>query len=514
MLLGVNSFAQTWTANDYLGNPHDISDHLNAGKKVIVDVSTHWCGPCWTWHTSHIMEELFHDFGPDGTNELFIYLIDADDQSSLSLLQGASGSQGDWITGTPYPIIGPNGEGDLIGDVYGTSSYPTLYLHCGASPATVISRDSKWEFWDDIVYSCGTGFTGDDATLLLTESQEACVTGSSIEVDLYNAGSTTLTSASIELRDSNGNLVHTEQWTGSLSSGEREFAVINYPVTQGVWKAKVVLPNGVTDPRPNGDEEEIEVIQTLTLAVSSNAIIEILTDYYANETSWELLSSNGTIVASDSYGGGASGGGPDANMTHTYNVVLVDNECYSFKLYDSFGDGMNTGPGGSSSNSTDLGYRILDSSGVVVENISTLLSFGYEVSSQFQTNLLADTSSVIVDTAIVIDTTIVGSDTIVVDTSNNTNPTYIEDNNLISSVKIFPNPTAGNAQLNFELVKSSSVQVQVVNMLGKNIYEANLGYISGNQTILFNNANLEKGVCLVRLLVDGSVFVRRLIVLE
>ena len=372
----------------------------------------------------------------------------------------------------------------------------------------MISRDTKWEFWDDIVSSCGSGFTGNDATLLLTEVQEACVSGSAIEVDLYNAGSTTLTSVSIELRDVNGNLVHTEQWTGSLGSGEREFAVINYPVTQGIWKAKVILPNGSTDPRPNGDEEEIEVIQTTSLAVSSNAIIEILTDYYANETSWELLSSNGAVVASDFYAGSASGGGPDANLTHTYNVVLTDNECYLFKLYDSFGDGLNTGPGGSSSNTSDLGFRVLDSSGVVIESISTLLSFGHELSKQFQTSFLADTSVVIVDT------TIGGNDTIVIDTSNNTNPTSVENNDFITSITLFPNPTSEHVQLQFDLLKSSSVEVQVFNVLGENIYEANLGCVSGNQTVLLNNANLEKGVCLVRLLVNGSVFVRRLIVLE
>ena len=31
--------------------------------------------------------------------------------SSIAILQGASPSQGDWISGTPQSIIGPNGQG-------------------------------------------------------------------------------------------------------------------------------------------------------------------------------------------------------------------------------------------------------------------------------------------------------------------------------------------------------------------------------------------------------------------
>ena len=56
------------------------------------------------------MGGVYHDFGPDGTNEVMVYFTDVDG-SSIPILQGGSGSQGDWITGTEYPIIGPNGQG-------------------------------------------------------------------------------------------------------------------------------------------------------------------------------------------------------------------------------------------------------------------------------------------------------------------------------------------------------------------------------------------------------------------
>ena len=95
--------AQTWTANDMNGVSYDMANFTN--KAVVVDISAHWCGPCWSWHTSGIMEELYHDFGPDGTDEFMVFFIDGDAGSSVSLLNGGSGSVGNWVTGTPYPLI-------------------------------------------------------------------------------------------------------------------------------------------------------------------------------------------------------------------------------------------------------------------------------------------------------------------------------------------------------------------------------------------------------------------------
>ena len=84
------------------GTYHDITAHSN--KAVVVDISAHWCGPCWSWHTSGIMEELYHDFGPDGTDEFMVFFIDGDAGSSVSLLNGGSGSVGRLGYGNTLPF--------------------------------------------------------------------------------------------------------------------------------------------------------------------------------------------------------------------------------------------------------------------------------------------------------------------------------------------------------------------------------------------------------------------------
>ena len=119
------SRAQSWVATDMNGVSQDITAHSN--KAVLVDISAHWCGPCWAWHGGHVMQELYHDFGPNGTDEFMVFWIDGDAGSTVPILNGGGGSVGDWVTGVDYPIIGPNGQGASVANNYSFPGYPTLF---------------------------------------------------------------------------------------------------------------------------------------------------------------------------------------------------------------------------------------------------------------------------------------------------------------------------------------------------------------------------------------------------
>ena len=348
--------AQTWTASDMNGVSYDLSNYTN--KATLVDISAHWCGPCWGWHTSGVMEELYHDFGPDGTDEFMVFFIDGDAGSSVSLLNGGSGSQGNWVTGTPYPLIGPNGQGSSVASNYTFPGYPTLFLHCGTGIAPEIDRNEKWVFWGDVL-NCSQSFQwqNDDATLLQHHGMKICTNGNEPDVEIYNASAyVNLTSATLELRDPSGTLVHTQQWQGNLPPFGHTVATINYLInTSGTWTAKVVLPNGVADTRTNGDEEDIEVIAPLT-NIHTDLTVTIVTDRYGSETTWSISDGSVTYMNGGPYNDlSANGTTPQTPVVGT----IPPNTCVTFMIEDTYGDGICCGWGNGS-------YIVTDALGNVV----------------------------------------------------------------------------------------------------------------------------------------------------
>lgn len=124
--LSDGSVAPNWTLTDIDGNTHTLYDYLDAGKTVYIDFFATWCGPCWSYHNSGAMEDLYYEYGPDGTDEVMVFAIEGDANTPLSALYGTGNTQGDWVTGTPYPII----EGEsIIGD-YQIAYWPTIYAIC------------------------------------------------------------------------------------------------------------------------------------------------------------------------------------------------------------------------------------------------------------------------------------------------------------------------------------------------------------------------------------------------
>jgi thiol-disulfide isomerase/thioredoxin len=99
--------APDFNVTDIDGNQHQLyADILDQGLIAVVDVSATWCGPCWSLHDSHALQDLHEAYGPDGTNQLRVIFYEADGGTTMADLEGITGStQGNWLDGVTYPIV-------------------------------------------------------------------------------------------------------------------------------------------------------------------------------------------------------------------------------------------------------------------------------------------------------------------------------------------------------------------------------------------------------------------------
>ncbi len=149
---------------------------------------------------------------------------------------------------------------------------------------------------------------------------------------LTNFGTEILTSTTIDI-ELNSVMLTPINWTGSLAPGASEIV----PITlDDVINGSNTI--SATTSLPNGEVDEIMINDGFTRtfdAIPNGVIIslEILTDQYPQETTWDLFDPNGNIIFS---------GGPYMTpFTLFEETFCLDPDlCYTFTIYDSYGDGI------------------------------------------------------------------------------------------------------------------------------------------------------------------------------
>lgn len=452
---------QSWTATDIEGNDISIQSLLDEGKTVLVDISAHWCGPCWAWHNSEIMQKLYTEFGPNGTNDLEIIWVDGDAASSMALLEGGSGSQGDWLEGTVFPVIGPNGEGNALADIYNISAYPTLFMHCpGANAGVEIARTATWQtFLNSWKNACPAAFNNgvNDATMFEVENGALCP-GEHPFGELYNQGSAALTSATVELKEG-GNTLQTVNWTGNLAPFTLAEVEFNDITVSGPtdYTTEVSNPNGGADANPAGNSQLVsfeDVPQSLGTAVT----LKVRTDNYCEETTWKLYNSSNVVVQQ----GGPYTAGSQDNMEFSYTWTLSDQECYTFKIYDAYGDGICCAYGN--------GYYKLTRSwdnSIFLEGAQ----FGGQEDKGFVTEATLGVQEV------------AGTD----------------------ELSVFPNPTTGIVNITFNMTGNATVDV--FNVLGERVITRTM---NATGTKVLDMSSLTNGVYYMNVTADGASTTRKI----
>ena len=253
-----------------------------------------------------------------------------------------------------------------------------------------------------------------------------------IEVVIKNYGNLPLTTLDI-IYDINGGTPMTFPWAGNLTPGQAATVTlsnISYVATaSNTVNISVANPNGNTDQNTTNDNVTTTFInqsmqgQVTTGINSGIATIDITTDGYPTESTWEIIDDNGTVIAS---GSPTTAIAPQAQATAT----LIAGTCYAFNMYDSYGDGLSDPANGS--------YDVKDASGTSIASGGG--NFGFLAEHYFETSggAAASWDCDIVNGCIDPGTgtglyTSLGSCTSVCNT------TSIQDNNT-SEFNIYPNP--------------------------------------------------------------------------
>ena len=354
----------------------------------------------------------------------------------------------DWDLGVTEPGSSGsplfNQNGLIIGKLSGGSAACSgtidnggydVYGRFGVSWAFSAVNSQQLQFWLDPVGTNPTTlqqfpvtqiFSFDAAISVLNIPTDLCSGTITPTLRITNAGSTQLTSATITHQlDTDTPVVI--NWTGSLAMGAFEDIPLTTLAVSGagghLFTASVANPNGNTDESPTNDSNTKNFTIPVSFGTSTIKVI-VTPDRYGGETTWQLTNSTGTVIGS---GGpyittGTNGTQPDEIVDVT---ITVFDECYTFTLNDSYGDGICCLYG-------DGTYRLEDGVANILVNGSG--DFGGTISNLF----------------------------------NVTDPVLsVNENILASNLRIYPNPSASDFTV--AVSKFSDVAYEISSITGQRI---------------------------------------------
>lgn len=384
-----------------------------------------------------------------------------------------------------------------------------------------------------------TLFSNDaEVKLESTCSQPSCSTTPNEiiqNITIYNRGTSSLTSATLNYSINGGNSI-VYNWNGNLA--KNKFATFSIPFNatiNGTIAVSIDKVNGGIDQRTSNNTVTGNFVTPTAVSnyTPTQYVFRLQRDYFGSETTWNIKDSNGIVLYT---------GGPYDDTYVDENTIsvtpeliteiwfLASNQCYTFTINDSEGDGICCGTGlGSSGNGF---YDIKSSDGTILISSGTTFQSS-QSKSFFITTLLIDTekpSLIKVDNkeeAITINCEFVipdyttattvwdnsGTYTIfqspiagtlisglgtkqeiiltAADNSGNSASTTFEIMLIENEIYVYPNPTKEFLKINTPICSTNPIYYTIYTVLGQKIMQKK---IVNSDDLTIDTFNLKKGV--------------------
>lgn len=469
------SLAPDFVATDINGHGHHLYDLLDSGFVVVLEFSATWCGPCWTYHQSGQLEQFYDTYGP-GTpaNKVRVFSIESEPSNSTAQLYGPAAftndhtttTQGDWVTGTPYPIL----DSTWLPSVYQVEAVPLMYTICPDRRLTHTLSATSDELWA-MAQQCAPPSSGTDVAVVDYTGEQLICTEVTPRVTVQNLGATLVTGVDVDMMEG-ANTIATAHTDTYLHTYQMDY--VHFPTTTVTDAAAirfVVHPDAVVT-NDTLDPHLMPYAHGL-----SHLTFALRLDHFCSETTWKLFDNAGVVV---DQGGpytcfSPQGGGQDAEQLMTYTWDLAPG-CYALEVYDSYGDGM-------ASNYLDPAFHdghweVFDAAGDTVStgggNFGTVSRTGFQVRS----------------------------------------PAGITEADALAGVQAFPNPSTGLVQLAYRLRREGPVTVCVRDAWGRTVHLERAAGGSGEHQVQLDLRGSGAGLYVITIETTGQRLVRTITLTE
>ncbi|MCK9616888.1 MAG: Omp28-related outer membrane protein [Lentimicrobiaceae bacterium] len=278
---------------------------------------------------------------------------------------------------------------------------------------------------------------------------------------LRNNGNQPLTSLVIKY-SVNDSEIQEFQWTGNvptLAKTQVTLPEINFNMQQdNVLHVYGVETNNIGDGYPKNDTLGFAFAQSPI--TQEKVFLTLKTDDFPEETSWEIVDNNNTVIFS-----GANY--TNANYLYRDTLELPENACYKFIIHDAGGNGI----------CCDNGHGV------------------YQLKTDASVEIIGGGLFTNIEMA-------------AFEKDNSTGIPFIENNNL--HLTVFPNPFGNSTNISFQVPEGKKATISVSDVLGNMIHKININHDT-QKTIELNCSDMKAGVYFFVLECEGKTVITKAI---